>query len=26
VMRAAVALKAEIEYWPPQYRRAKPKY
>lgn len=26
VMRAAVALGAQIDYWPPQYRRAKPKY
>ena len=25
-LRAAVALKAEIDYWPGQYRRAKPKY
>lgn len=26
VLRAAVELKAEINYWPEQYRRAKPKY
>ena len=25
-LRAAVELKAEIDYWPGQYRRAKPKY